>query len=455
MEFPEMLEKIKPKINWKVTTFSETSYIYRQLKETYFEQVSQTRARMEVRNVFRLTTPSTVNSLVKALIEDEERLFDDTLFLSSRQKTVGFINGVFDLLTGTMRPYRSSDFICNPLPHEIQQDVEPSAEKFLMHTLEQWVGEEAAGWFADLLGYILFVYPNREDVWCNFFGQGANGKSICLGMLEKILGDAKTIGCDLKNINRFSGDAFKDKWLVIGRDSSPTVSDSATSFIKTFTGDRKLLVERKGGDSFDVPNTGKLIVSTNHLIQSKDRSYGWYRRLIPIPFPNTFKKNDKFEEKVYSLIPAITRVLLNRAYMYLKSETAIFASVPKPVQDLIRETRMLNDRVTAFWEGYFFTELDAGRTSLDWNVMAFVHGKTMSDVFDCYRIWHEGEFGELEIEPSLKTFGGPYGAFLSGPAGKYFFYKRDHYGRRVEVKPDFLSCLPKSREQDREEKEVF
>ena len=114
MEFSELLESVKQDINWKVVLKGDTKKIYRQIRKTYFEEVSQSLCRMQVRNQLKLATPSTISNLTTALIEDSDRLFDDTLFLESRKRGIGFLNGVFDLYTGRFRKYNSNDFICDP-----------------------------------------------------------------------------------------------------------------------------------------------------------------------------------------------------------------------------------------------------------------------------------------------------------------------------------------------------
>jgi phage/plasmid-associated DNA primase len=441
--FQDMLAALIPDIPWKIS-LNGCKTIYRQMNQTYFEEITPDQCKMEVREYYELATPSTIASLVTALCEDRNRLLDDGLFREARRKGIGFLNGVFDLDTGKMRKYQPTDFVLQPLPWMPPTEMDAKAETYFLTILKKWVGDDVGDWFCSVLAYMLFLYPNTENVWLNLFGAGSNGKSVCLELLEKMLGDEKVIGCDLKNINRFSGDTFKNKWLVIGRDSSAEVSDNAVSFIKTYTGDPKLLVEKKGGASFDVYNPGKLIVSTNSLIRSKDRSYAWYRRLFPIPFPNEFARNERFKSGLFEQIPAILRVLLDRAYRYAHNETTLWRSVPNAVHDLMKETRMLNDRVAAFWEEYFFETEEPSRSvtpkrRLKRENLYEMHQAAMSQVYQTYVDWHEREFGETALEPSLKTFGGPYGAFLSTGAGKFYTYKRTKHGRVLVLDDQYLS----------------
>lgn len=451
--FSDLLNDIQPKINWKFAIQGEALSAYRQVDNRYFEPLSRPLAKMEVREHLPGVTPSQISAIVDALLEDKERLFDDAIFIKDKRRIIGFKNKVFDIQAGSVRPYQHNDYVLAPLPYDVPEQINPEIEQWFLGILRSWVGEDAGDWFANLLAYLLFIYPNGEDLWANFFGGGANGKSVCLEIMESILGDEKVIGCDLKNINRFSGDTFRDKWLVVGRDSSNVVSEQATSFIKTYTGDPKLLVEKKGGASFDVRNPGKLIVSTNSLIESKDRSYGWYRRLVPVPFFSRFKRNPKFKDALIRRVPDIARVLLHRAYLIRHNDVSMMDSAPQSVKQLRNETRMLNDRLAAFWHIYFHRERcwtqedDEGRviehvsSELDWGKLADADNLTVSEMYEKYSSWHYCEFGETALAPSLKAFGGPYGAFLQSEAGEYFEYHRGATGRVLRVQKKWHSEL--------------
>jgi hypothetical protein len=98
---------------------------------------------------------------------------------------------------------------------------------------------------------------------------------------------------------------------------------------------------------------------------------------------------------------------------------------------------MLNNRVNAFWEEYFHK----GDGGLNWYTMKFIDGQTMTQVYAEFEKWHSDEFGETHVEPSLKTFGGQYGAFLSTDAGKYFEYKRTKNGRQVRLRSEYTDFV--------------
>lgn len=443
------LDDVDDKIHWRFSLDKNDCRTMYRPENGYWLTITRKEARMEIRKILKYARANTITEIFEYLLEDEERLIDADLFLRSREKIVGFLNGVFDLQTGQLRHYQSDDWVVDPLPYVLPRDFDAKAEAwFVEDILTSWVGPETANWFCNLLAYLLFVYPNKEQKWVNLFGMGANGKSVCLRILEMALGPEKVIGADLQFVNRFSTDTFKDRWLIIGRDSGNYVSDNATAMIKNYSGDDTVLVEKKGGDSVDTTVSGKMVVSTNSLIMSADHSHGWFRRILPVPFPNEFEEDPDFEKNVLKKLPQIVRVLCHRAYLYKKNKTKLGKSMPKPVRDLVQETRFLNDRAAGFWELWFHeyeerqeydehnrpTRTVITRHELPDRIRQ-VHGRKMSEVYDLFKDWHKDEFGDMEIKPSLKTFGGPYGAFLQSPAGKLFEYRKTKIGRMVELKP--------------------
>jgi putative DNA primase/helicase len=63
-----------------------------------------------------------------------------------------------------------------------------------------------------------------------------------------------------------------------------------TALIKSLTGKDTISFEYKGKDPFDEENYAKIIIATNNLPTTTDKTLGWYRRWCIIDFPNTFSE---------------------------------------------------------------------------------------------------------------------------------------------------------------------
>ena len=63
-----------------------------------------------------------------------------------------------------------------------------------------------------------------------------------------------------------------------------------TALLKRLTGQDLIPMEIKFKNPFEAKNYAKLIIATNTLPQTNDKSYGFFRRWLIIDFPNTFEE---------------------------------------------------------------------------------------------------------------------------------------------------------------------
>jgi phage/plasmid-associated DNA primase len=431
--FAKMLNTLRNHLRWRIHLINGNRFIYRKTDVGYYETLvgpenpkDTLRCKMEIRSSFRNIPPSLVDNLFHAIIQDESRLIDGTLFITSREFGIPFLNGVFDFQKGFLRAYQEDDVFCDPVPHHFNTVLNRQHIRFLRKALLEWCGKANVQWMVDLMAYLLYIYPNVENLWVNPFGGGRNGKSSFISLLELILGKHKSVGINLADMNRHTTASFVGKMLIVGRDSDQFVSKRGTSLIKNYSGDKYITVEPKGGFQYDSVVEGKMVVSTNYLIRSQDRTFGWYRRLLPIPFGNTFPLDPTFEKRMIRCLPGIITYLVYRACQYKQGQVKKLSErIPRDIQILRMDTQFTNDRVAAFWALKFFDEDEEPLI----DEFLKLHNHNISDAFDAFKDWHHEYFGEDEkVEPGRNSFCGAYGAFIE-KAKDYFFTERTRNGR--------------------------
>lgn len=440
--FAKMLNTLRAKITWRVHLVNGNRYIYRRTEQGYFETLvgpenpkDTLRCKMEIRSHFRNLPPSLIDNLFNAILQDASRLIDGTKFVKARERGIPFLNGVFDFNRGTLRAYRDDDYYCDPIPHTFNTVIDKRHLRYFRERVREWVNRKEgnryvgsnARWVIDLMAYILFIHPNAENIWVNPFGGGRNGKSSFIALLEELMGKSKSVGFNLSDLNRHSTASFVGKALIVGRDSDQFVSKRGTSLIKNYSGDKYVTVEPKGGFQYDALVEGVMVVSTNYLVRSQDRSFGWYRRLLPIPFPNTFPQDPNFEKRLFSHLPGILSYLVWKAWKlkHASRTRRLTERIPRDIQILRMDTQFLNDRVAAFWNLQFFD--DDEQPIVD--EFLKLQNKNMSEAFTAYKEWHHEYFGDDEkIEPGRNSFCGQHGAFME-KAGDYFWSERTRKGR--------------------------
>src|SRR5699024_1243807 len=87
---------------------------------------------------------------------------------------------------------------------------------------------------------------------------------------------------------RFRTSQLVGKIANIGDDSGSDLLKNTAIFKKIVTGD-SITVEYKHGQPFSFNNKAKLLFSANNLPPSSDKSDGFFRRMIIIPFNAVFR----------------------------------------------------------------------------------------------------------------------------------------------------------------------
>lgn len=132
-------------------------------------------------------------------------------------------------------------------------------------------------------------------------GEGSNGKSTLLYVIEQLIGEEHISNTPLHDItgNRFSGANLHRKLVNIGGEvNMGSIKD--TDQFKRLTGEDRITAENKFEKQFQFRNYATLIFAANKLPEVKeDVGRAFWRRLIPIQFPYVFtdKPNDGHKDK--------------------------------------------------------------------------------------------------------------------------------------------------------------
>lgn len=143
-----------------------------------------------------------------------------------------------------------------------------------------------------MLGYFL-TNDCRFQKSFILLGNGRNGKSMFLDMIRSWLGDDNCSSLALEDVNeKFKTAELVGKMINIGDDSGHNLLQNTSTFKKLVTGD-SITVERKNQNPFKFENKAKLIFAANSLPPTTDRSEGFFRRCIIIPFNAHYKETDE------------------------------------------------------------------------------------------------------------------------------------------------------------------
>lgn len=268
---------------------------------------------------------------------------------------IAFRNGILDINTMTMKEFSPSIVLVN----KIDWDYNANAKSEIVnHVLDKISCKDKAirANLEETAGYCLFR-RNELGKAIILTGEGSNGKSTYLTMVQTILGEDNTSSLDLRKIgDRFSTVMLYQKLANIGDDISGEYIPDTADFRKVVTGDR-IAAEQKGQPKFDFKPYCKLIFSSNNIPRlGKGRDFAAIkRRLLIIPFNAKFSKDspdyipyiiDKLTEQsaieflIVLAIEGLKRILLNKSFTTSKlgeEELATYESIVDPMKGFLED----------------------------------------------------------------------------------------------------------------------
>ncbi|MBN1181822.1 MAG: hypothetical protein JXB49_06005 [Bacteroidales bacterium] len=209
-------------------------------------------------------------------------------------------NGIYDLKGDQLLDYSHEYFFISKIP----VDYNPKHKECLTvdSILTQMVGDNHVVTLKELIAYCLYRgYPYQK--FFILYGDGANGKSTLIRILEKVLGRHNISSVSLTDFqnNRFAASRLFGKHANVGSEISYQILRD-TSRLKQLTGEDSIECEKKFKDPFSYRNHAKLIFLTNQLPVTLDKSDALYRRIFLIEFPNKFVAGDNADPMIIDSI---------------------------------------------------------------------------------------------------------------------------------------------------------
>ena len=200
---------------------------------------------------------------------------------------VQFKNKIYDINTGESFDVTSKYFVTNPIPYKVSGDPRtPTMDRIF----KEWVGENYVGTLYEIIAYCLIPDYPIHRLFC-FIGAGLNGKSCFLRLLTKFIGEGNKTSTELDTLisSRFEVTRLHKKLVCIMGETNFSEMNK-TSIIKKLTGQDTIGFEYKNKNPFDDYNYAKILIATNNLPTTTDKTFGFYRRWLIIDFPNQFSE---------------------------------------------------------------------------------------------------------------------------------------------------------------------
>lgn len=199
-------------------------------------------------------------------------------------------NCIYDVSKGEIKEHSPNNFPTTCFPINYKPDAKcPNFIKFLedVHYLED------IPLIQEMFGYC-FYKPYAFQKAFMLVGEGANGKSTELNVLEKLIGERNVSNIPLQRLckDRFTNIDLIGKYANICSDLSEGGLKDIGTFKMLVGGDWIRAEKKYAPNGIKFRNTAKLIFSANTIPECKDKTFSYGRRWIVIVFPNIFTEDD-------------------------------------------------------------------------------------------------------------------------------------------------------------------
>jgi putative DNA primase/helicase len=238
---------------------------------------------------------STSASVKCEMIEALKRKARNNVPIELDPTWVQFKDKIVDFDTGEEYDATSKYFASNPIPWSMGTSEDTPV---MDRTFTEWVGPEGVPMLYEILAFSLAQKYFISRIFC-FIGSGANGKSTFFSVLRKFIGDDNCCAVDLDDImeSRFAVSKMHKKLVCLMGETNFSNIRKSSKLKNLSSGIDMVGFEYKHKGGFDAVSYAKIMIATNSLPVTEDKTYGFYRRWSIIDFPNRFtEKRDILDE---------------------------------------------------------------------------------------------------------------------------------------------------------------
>ena len=215
-------------------------------------------------------------------------------------------NGLYDIKAAKFIPHHPGHISTIRLPYNyVAGQGCPMWEKTLNEIFEN--DQNKIRTIQEFFGYCLTKDTHFEKALI-MLGEGQNGKSTVLYVLENLVGIENCSTLSLKYFNDPSMVcALVNKFVNINSEVPRRAEDYETEF-RTITSGESVNANQKYVPIFKFRPFCKLIFAANEMPYIDDRTSGFYRRLLMVPFERSFseeEQNKNLKKELLSELPGI------------------------------------------------------------------------------------------------------------------------------------------------------
>jgi putative DNA primase/helicase len=330
--------------------------------------------------------------------------------VTSAENYINVKNGLLNLTNFKIEPHNYRIFTTNQIPviydAEKEHDSKKECPEFLnfLDTIfddhKPKTKQRLIKFIQEIMGYCLSNSVKAHKFFM-FVGNGSNGKSVLCDVLTELAGGVGNVSnVALRNFSKqFAVSQIMNKTLNISTENE-VGTNLDTQTLKAIVSGEVMQMEEKFKSPISYRPTAKLVFAVNRLPKTNDKSFGFGRRVICVPFNMRFVEGEPKGELDREADPNLIDKLM-------KELDGIFAFaieglkrlrvrgngyefiIPRLIKETIEEYKASNDPYLAFIKECI---------EADENAIKEVTQKDVQEVFLewCAQLGHKKERSEAE-----------------------------------------------------------
>ena len=263
--------------------------------QTYFNPSAQTWMTQEFKNLVCRTNIKEAN-----------------WFPKSTERKINFANGILDIDTMELIAHSRAFGFRYVLPYEYDPNAKaPVFEAFMLSIMD-----DRQDLVDVLMEYAGYAFSN-DECWAEkaliLTGEGSNGKSTFINVLKKLAGDDNCSKVTMDNLKDAASRKMLEGRLFNIAEETPTHAMADSSLFKNLVSGGETSVKVLYKQPYSIAVRTKLIFACNELPRSRDTSFGFFRRLLIVPFDKRFEgqaKDPHIKQKLFLELPGIFNLVI-------------------------------------------------------------------------------------------------------------------------------------------------
>jgi putative DNA primase/helicase len=313
------------------------------------------------KGVYRLTPKGELTKYIRNLLDDNfssHRLRETLCYLQSKtyldiealnnSDLLNVKNGLLDLQGFTLRPHSSDTYSTIQLP--VSYNPQAKCPKWLQTLNEIFEEDQQKIQILQEFFGLCFTRVVKYEKALFLIGEGANGKSVLLSVLQHILGKGNYSVIPLEKFDRgpYVVNLFgKLANISIETNAKSSVYDSI--FKAVISGD-EIPADAKFEQTINFRPFCKLIFALNNMPRVDDKTSAFFRRLLIIRFNRIFRSDEQNKTLKFELFEEVDGIFNWCLEGLKKLETSGDFEPSQEMRQEVEEYRMENNNVLIFVE---------------------------------------------------------------------------------------------------------